>query len=145
MFNEKLVRNQFPILKSKINGNSLVYLDNAATSQKPNQVINKLNEYYLKSNANIHRGVFKLSEEATIAYESTRGKVAKFLNVENQDQIIFVKGVTEGINLVANCFSDVILKKGDEILISEMEHHANIVPWQIACKKIGAKLKVIPV
>ena len=145
MFSVESVRSDFPILSSKVNGKSLIYLDNAATAQKPVCVIQAVNQYYRKENSNIHRGVFYLSEQATTAYESTRDLVADFLSAEKSSEIIFCKGVTEGINLVANGFSRSILKEGDEVLISEMEHHANIVPWQIACGQTGAILKIIPV
>lgn len=145
MFSVESVRSDFPILSSEVNGKSLIYLDNAATAQKPDCVIQAVNQYYRKENSNIHRGVFYLSEQATTAYESTRDLVADFLSAEKSSEIIFCKGVTEGINLVANGFSRSILKEGDEVLISEMEHHANIVPWQIACGQTGAILKIIPV
>jgi cysteine desulfurase/selenocysteine lyase len=145
MFNVESVRSDFPILLNEVNGKPLVYLDNAATAQKPRCVIDTIESYYRSENANIHRGVFYLSEQATEAYESTRDLVAQFLSAGKRSEIIFCKGVTEGINLVAYGFTQSILQEGDEILISHMEHHANIVPWQIACEQTGAVLKVIPV
>lgn len=145
MFNLQTVRSDFPILSSKMNGKPLTYLDNAATSQKPLVVIDAVQNFYKSENSNIHRGVFQLSEQATAAYESARTKMADFLSADKPEEIIFCKGVTEGINLVAHGFTESILKQGDEVLISGMEHHANIVPWQIACERTGAQLKVIPV
>lgn len=145
MFSVESVRKDFPILSEEVNGKPLVYLDNAATAQKPNCVIRSIESYYRSENANIHRGVFYLSEQATESYESTRDLVAQFLSAEKRSEIIFCKGVTEAINLVAQGFSKTVLKEGDEVLISHMEHHANIVPWQIACEETGALLKVVPV
>ena len=145
MFNLKTVRSDFPLLSSKMNGKPLTYLDNAATSQKPSLVIDTVQRFYTAENSNIHRGVFHLSEQATAAYESARNKMSEFLSANKPEEIIFCKGVTEGINLVAHGFSESILQKGDEVLISGMEHHANIVPWQIACERTGAQLKVIPI
>lgn len=139
------VRADFPILSSEVRGKPLTYLDNGATSQKPETVIEAIDRYYDSENSNIHRGVHYLSEQATNAYEVARGKVAKFIGVRDQDEIIFVRGATEGINLVAHGFIETVLGKGDEILITHMEHHANIVPWQIAAEKTGAVLKVVPV
>ena len=143
MFNIQKIRNDFPILSRKVNGHSLVYLDNAATSQKPKQVIDSIVDYYSNYNANIHRGVHTLSQEATDAYEASRKKIQTHFNAKEAFEIIFTAGTTHGINLVANGFSG-ILKKGDEILVSAMEHHSNIVPWQMLCEKTGAILKVIP-
>lgn len=142
-FNIQKIRNDFPILSRKVNGYPLVYLDNAATSQKPQQVIDSIVDYYSNYNANIHRGVHTLSQEATDAYEAARKKIQNHFNVKESYEIIFTAGTTHGINLVANGFSE-ILKKDDEILVSAMEHHSNIVPWQMLCEKTGAKLKVIP-
>ncbi len=139
------LRNEFPILNTKVNNKTLVYLDNGATSQKPQSVIDCLNEYYSTYNANIHRGVHYLSQFATSAYEEAREKISNYINSPSAKQVIFTKGTTDGINLVANGFSRGILKEGDEVLISGMEHHSNIVPWQLACEYTGAKLKVIPV
>lgn len=142
-FNIQKIRADFPILSRKINGYPLVYLDNAATSQKPQQVIDCIVDYYSNYNANIHRGVHTLSQEATDAYEASRKKIQTHFNTKEAYEIIFTAGTTHGINLVANGFSD-ILKKGDEIIVSAMEHHSNIVPWQMLCEKTGAILKVIP-
>lgn len=145
MFNAQSIRDDFPILSTMMNDKPLIYLDNAATSQKPLSVIEAVEGFYKEGNANIHRGVFRLSEQATTQYEATRGRFAKFISAEKDSEIIFVKGVTEAINLISYGFTQSILKEGDEILISGMEHHANIVPWQIACEQTGAVLKVIPV
>ena len=139
------VRADFPILSTEVRGNPLTYLDNGATAQKPISVINTIDRYYRTENSNIHRGVHYLSEQATDAYEATRAKTANFLGAPDQDQVIFVRGATEGINLVAHGFIETVLSEGDEILITHMEHHANIVPWQIAAEKTGAVLKVVPV
>ena len=145
MFNLQSIRDDFPILSTLMNDKPLVYLDNAATSQKPSTVIEAVENFYKTGNSNIHRGVFRLSEQATARYEATRKDFAQFISAEKESEVVFVKGVTEAINLIAYGFSQSILKEGDEILISEMEHHANIVPWQIACEQTGAVLKVIPV
>lgn len=142
-FDIQKIRNDFPILSRKVNCYPLVYLDNAATSQKPQQVIDCIVDYYSNYNANIHRGVHTLSQEATDAYESARKKIQTHFNAKEAYEIIFTAGTTHGINLVANGFSE-ILKKGDEIIVSAMEHHSNIVPWQMLCEKNGAILKVIP-
>ena len=142
-FDIQKIRNDFPILSRKVNGYPLVYLDNAATSQKPQQVIDCIVDYYSNYNANIHRGVHTLSQEATDAYETARKKLQTHFNAKEAYEIIFTAGTTHGINLVANGFSE-ILKKGDEIIVSAMEHHSNIVPWQMLCEKPGAILKVIP-
>ena len=139
------VRADFPILSTEVRGNPLTYLDNGATSQKPASVIDAIERYYSSENSNIHRGVHYLSERATDAYEAARAKTAKFVGVPDQDEIIFVRGATEGINLVAHGFIETTLNEGDEILITHMEHHANIVPWQIAAEKTGAVIKVVPV
>lgn len=142
--NSQLVRADFPVLHQQINGHPLVYLDNAATSQKPRQVIDAVSHYYLHDNANIHRGVHKLSQRATDLYEGARSKVRQFINAASDKEIIFTRGATEAINLVAQSFVRPMLKVGDEILISHLEHHANIVPWQMLCEQTGAILKVIP-
>ncbi len=142
--NLQTIRADFPILHQEVNGYPLVYLDNAASSQKPLQVIDKISEYYHHDNANIHRGVHRLSQRATDAYELARSKVRQFLNAQSDKEIIFTRGATEAVNLVAQSFVRPMLKAGDEILISHLEHHANIVPWQILCEQTGAKLKVIP-
>jgi len=143
MLNESL-KSDFPTLKQKINGNELVYLDNAATTQKPEKVIKALESYYRSINSNIHRGVHTLSIRATKAYEDARSKVAAFINAEHREEIIFVRGATEAINLVASSYVRPILKEDDQIIISQMEHHANIVPWQIICEEKKAELKIIP-
>ena len=143
MFDINKIRSDFPILSRKVNGQPLVYLDNAATSQTPNQVINVITDYYTRLNSNIHRGVHKLSQEATEAYEGARKKIQQHFNAAHTHEIIFTAGTTESINLIASGYSS-ILKKGDELVISALEHHSNIVPWQMLCEKTGAKLKVIP-
>ena len=138
------IRGDFPILNQKVYGKSLVYLDNAATSQKPKAIIDTLVEYYTTENSNVHRGVHYLSELATRDFEETRTKVRKLLNAARDQEIIFVRGTTEGINLVANSYVKQHVGQGDEIVISAMEHHSNIVPWQIICQELGANLRVIP-
>ncbi|HJU71823.1 MAG TPA: cysteine desulfurase [Paucimonas sp.] len=138
-------RNDFPILKQEIHGKPLVYLDNAATTQKPQSVIDAEVAYYSRTNANVHRGVHTLSQRATDDYEAARGKVRRFLNAARDEEIIFVRGATEAINLVAHSFARARLKAGDEIIISAMEHHSNIVPWQMVCEQTGAVLKVVPI
>jgi len=143
MFDIKKVREDFPILKRKVNGKPLVYFDNAATSQKPQVMIDALVDYYSNYNANIHRGVHTLSQEATSAYEEARLKIQQHFNASKSYEIILTSGTTHGINMVANGFSD-LLEKGDEIIVSALEHHSNIVPWQMLCEKTGAVLKVIP-
>lgn len=143
MLDESL-KSDFPTLKQKINGNDLVYLDNAATTQKPEKVIKALESYYRSINSNIHRGVHTLSIRATKAYEEARSKVAAFINAEHREEIIFVRGATEAINLIASSYVRPILKEDDQIIISQMEHHANIVPWQIICEEKKAELKIIP-
>lgn len=139
------VRADFPILHRQVHGKPLVYLDNAASTQKPQQVIDTITRYYANENSNIHRGVHLLSTEATGAYEAARGKIASFLNAADDSEIVFTRGATESVNLVAHSYLEPQLKPGDEVLISAMEHHANIVPWQLLCERTGAKLKVIPV
>ena len=142
-FNVDEIRKDFPILNREINGYPLVYFDNAATSQTPKQVMDVIVDYYSNYNANIHRGVHSLSQEATDKYEGARKKIQQHFNAEKVHEIIFTSGTTHGINLVASGFAS-ILKKGDEILVSALEHHSNIVPWQMLCEKTGAILKVIP-
>lgn len=142
--NPEALKADFPILQQEANGKPLVYLDNAASTQKPRQVIDRMKQYYEEDNANVHRGVHILSQRATDAYEGAREKLRAFLNAADSDEIIFVRGATEGINLVARSFAQKFLKKGDEILVSAMEHHSNIVPWQMACEERGARLRVIP-
>ena len=137
-------RAQFPALHQEINGKPLVYLDNGATSQKPLCVIDALAEYYRHNNANVHRGVHTLSQRATSAYEGTRDIVKRFLNSHDTREVIFVRGTTEGINMVAHSYVRPRLRPGDEIIITEMEHHSNIVPWQLIAKEKDALLKVIP-
>ncbi len=139
------VRKQFPVLTREVKGHPLVYFDNAATTQKPAAVIHGLINYYSHTNANIHRGIHTLAEEATAAYEATRHLVMQFLNASSIEEIIFTRGVTESINLVAYSWGRQQIKAGDEIIISTMEHHSNIVPWQILCEEKGAVLKVIPI
>lgn len=137
-------RVDFPILSQNIHGKPLVYLDNAATTQKPNQVLAAMNAYYQVNNANIHRGVHTLSVRATQEFEQARKTLQHFINAKHDHEIIFTKGTTDGINLVASTFGRSQLKAGDEILVSHMEHHSNIVPWQLICEQVGAILKVIP-
>jgi cysteine desulfurase / selenocysteine lyase len=144
-FDVRQVRAEFPILARKIHGKALVYLDNAATTQKPQAVIDALVHYYTAENANIHRGVHTLSELATESYEQARAIVQRFLNAADPREIVFVRGATEGINLVAQTWGRTNVRRGDEILISAMEHHSNIVPWQILCEQQGANLRVAPV
>jgi cysteine desulfurase/selenocysteine lyase len=138
------VRRDFPLLGGSANGRALIYLDNAATSQKPRQVIEALTRFYTEENANIHRGVYELSQRATLAYERARAKVQRFVNAADPHEIVFVRGTTEAINLVATTFCRSRLSAGDEIVVSTMEHHSNIVPWQIACDRHEAHLRVIP-
>ncbi|MBI2067343.1 MAG: cysteine desulfurase [Deltaproteobacteria bacterium] len=145
MFDGEKIRRDFPILTQKINGKPLVYLDSAATSQKPKMVLEAIRHYYEADNANIHRGVHTLSERATRAFEEARNKVQKFVGAKEGREIIFVRGTTEGINLVASTFGRTRIQAGDEILISTLEHHSNIVPWQILCQEKGARLRVIPI
>ncbi|HEX6791129.1 MAG TPA: aminotransferase class V-fold PLP-dependent enzyme, partial [Candidatus Krumholzibacteria bacterium] len=139
------VRGDFPALAEVIHGKPLVYLDNAATSQKPRAVIDAMTNYYAHSNANVHRGVHTLSVRATELYEGTREKVRALINATELAEIIFVRGTTEAINLVASSFGAANVKAGDEIVISTLEHHSNIVPWQMLCQRTGAKLRVIPI
>ncbi|MEK7728964.1 MAG: cysteine desulfurase [candidate division KSB1 bacterium] len=143
-FDVNKVRKDFPILQLKVHSKPLVYLDNAATSQKPQAVLNAIDQYYRAENANIHRGVHYLSEVATRGYEGARVKIQKFLNAASEREIIFVRGTTEAANLVAHSFGRTQLKAGDEIIITGMEHHSNIVPWQMLCEDTGAKLRVVP-
>jgi cysteine desulfurase / selenocysteine lyase len=139
------IRKQFPILHQQVNGKDLVYLDNAATNQKPKRVIDALVDYYTGYNANIHRGIHTLAEKATKAFEQTRETARQFINAASVEEIIFTRGVTEGINLVAASYGRAFIKEGDEIIISALEHHSNIVPWQFVCEERKAVLKVIPV
>src|SRR5687768_17148856 len=139
------IRQQFPILNREVKGNRLVYFDNAATTQKPQEVIDALVNYYTGYNANIHRGIHTLAEEATAAFEATRDTAKQFINAASREEIIFTRGTTESINLVAYTYGRQHVKEGDEIIISAMEHHSNIVPWQILCEEKKAVLKVIPI
>lgn len=139
------IRKDFPILDQQVHGNPLVYLDNAATSQKPKIVIDALANYYLHDNANVHRGIHELSNRASAAYEATRGRAAKFLNAATEDEIIFTRGTTESINLAAQSWGLENLKKGDRILLTEMEHHSDLVPWQLLAERVGATLAFVPV
>jgi len=143
MRNEKEIRDLFPLLDIKVNDRPLIYLDNAATTQKSKEVISEIEKFYSLENSNIHRGVHHLSQLSTDNFEKSRITVQNFINAEHNHEIIFTKGTTESINLLASCYRE-ILKKDDEIIISEMEHHSNIVPWQICCQNTGAKLKIIP-
>lgn len=144
-FDVAAIRQQFPVLNRMVKGKPLVYLDNAATSQKPQQVIDALVDYYTRCNANIHRGIHTLAEEATAAYEATRDAVQQYINAASREEIIFTRGTTEGINLVTYAWGRKNISAGDEVIISGMEHHSNIVPWQVLCEEKGAVLKVIPV
>lgn len=144
-YNVQAIRSFFPVLKRAVHNRPLIYFDNAATSQKPQEVIDALSNYYENYNANIHRGIHTLAEEATGAYEDTRKTVQQFINAAATEEIIFTRGTTESINLVAYTWGRKNIAAGDEIIISEMEHHSNIVPWQILCEEKNAVLKVIPV
>ncbi|WP_445431943.1 cysteine desulfurase [Chryseobacterium indoltheticum] len=144
MFDIQEIRSQFSILNQEVNGKPLVYLDNAATSQKPNSVLEVWDRYYKELNANVHRGIHTLSQLATEEMELSRRKIQKFINAKNDFEVIFTKGTTEGINLIAYILTQK-LKKDDEIIISYLEHHSNIVPWQLLCERTGAKLRVIPI
>jgi cysteine desulfurase/selenocysteine lyase len=144
-YDPEAVRLDFPILDTKAHGKPLVYLDNAATTQKPTAVLDTLEAYYRRDNANIHRGVYELSERATRHYEEARVKVKRFLNARDAHEIVFVRGATEGVNLVASTYGRSNVKAGDEIVVTQMEHHSNIVPWQMLCEEKGAKLRIVPV
>lgn len=144
-FDVDRIRRDFPILARTVNDKPLVYLDNGATTQKPKQVIDAIVDYYTQLNSNVHRGVHHLSQLATDAFEITRRKLKPFINAVHEHEIIFTKGTTEGINLVAACYGRAFVQTGDEIIISAMEHHSNIVPWQMLCEERGATLKVIPI
>ena len=144
-FDVEKIREDFPVLKQTIHGKPLVYFDNAATAQKPLAVIEAIRKFYEVDCANIHRGVHELSQRSTAAYEETRAKMKRFLNARSKSELIFVRGATEGINLVASSWGRKNLREGDEIVISAMEHHSNIVPWQMLCEAAGAKLRVIPI
>lgn len=144
MFDVEKVRADFPILEETVYGKRLVYLDNGATSQRPRRVVEKMNEYYLRYNSNVHRGVHFLSNKCTDANEEARETVRRFINAASDKEVIFTRGTTESINLVAFSFGEAFIGEGDEIVVTEMEHHANIVPWQMLCQRKGAVLKVIP-
>jgi len=144
-FDVERIRQDFPVLKQTIHGKPLVYLDNAATAQKPRAVIDAIVKFYEVDCANIHRGVHELSQRSTAAYEETRSKVRRFLNARSNHEIIFVRGTTEGINLVTQTWGRANVKSGDEIIIAGLEHHSNIVPWQILCEQTGARLRIIPI
>ncbi len=141
----KAIRNDFPILHQQVNGHPLVYLDNAATTQKPQSVIDAISDYYRLDNSNVHRGAHALSDRATEKFENARSKVQLFINAPSREQIIWTRGTTESINLVAQSYARNVLNQGDQVIVSAMEHHSNIVPWQLACEATGAELKVIPV
>src|SRR5687768_6996039 len=138
------IRKDFPILDRTAHGKPLVYLDSAATSQKPRVVIDAVREFYERHNANIHRGVYELAEEATAMYEASRAKLAGFIGAEDPSCVVFNRGTTESINLVAHGWGRAFLKEGDEVLLSVLEHHSNIVPWQLAAQATGARLRYIP-
>jgi cysteine desulfurase/selenocysteine lyase len=143
--NWTLIRKQFPILDQKVHGYPLVYFDNAATTQKPLAVLESLRHYYERDNANVHRGIHELSNRATAAYESARRRTAVFINAQSSDEIVFTRGTTEGINLVAYGWGATHIKRGDRILLTEMEHHSNIVPWQMLAERVGAQISYLPV
>ena len=143
MLNISKIREQFPILNQKVNKSDLIYFDNAATTQKPRSVIKDINNYYNNENSNVNRGIHFLSDLSTTKFEETRKVTQQFIGAENSFEVIFTKGTTDSINLVANGYR-YLLKKGDEIIISELEHHSNIVPWQMCCDITGASLKIIP-
>ena len=145
LYDVQEVRKDFPILHQEVNGHPLVYLDNGATSQKPRSVIDAVRHYYERDNANVHRGVHTLSERATNDYEGARDTAQRFINASDRKEVILVRGTTDGINLVAQSYGRPLLKPGDEIIISTMEHHSNIVPWQMLAAQTGAEVKVIPV
>ena len=145
MLDTNKIRKDFPILKIKSNNKPLIFFDNGASSQKPKMVLDKINEVYETKYANIHRGIYDLSQKATEAYEDARKKIQKFINSKSEKEIIFVRGATEAINLVAESYGLNNLKKGDEIILSQMEHHSNIVPWQLLRDKIGIKINVLQI
>lgn len=145
MIDTRSIRSAFPILARMIHGEPLVYLDNAATTQKPTVVLERIQQFYTQTNGNIHRGVHTLSEQASGFYENARRRVAEFINARIPEEVVFTRGATESINLVAASFANGILREGDEIILTEMEHHSNIVPWHMACERTGAVIKVLPV
>src|SRR6266702_1793480 len=139
------LRNDFPILDQKVHGHPLLYFDNAATTQKPRAVIDALRHYYEQDNANVHRGIHELSNRATAAFEAARARAAKYINARSAEEIGFTRGTTEGLNLVAQAWGSTNIKAGDRILLTEMEHHSNIVPWQLLAERTGAKLVYLPI
>ncbi|MFM7467768.1 MAG: aminotransferase class V-fold PLP-dependent enzyme, partial [Crocinitomicaceae bacterium] len=143
-FNVREIREQFPALRQQVYGKNLIYFDNGATSQKPQLVLDAINKFYSKENANIHRGVHFMSQKATTEFEESRKRIQRYINARKSEEIIFTKGTTDGINLVASSFGE-LLKVGDEIIISAMEHHSNIVPWQMLCMRKGLSLRVAPI
>src|SRR5215213_5775483 len=145
LFDVLALRREFPILQQQVNGKPLAFLDSAASSQKPRQVIACLEDYYERYNANVHRGVYKLSEEATFSYERARGKVARFIGAHSPKEIVFTRNATEAINLVARAWGDANVRAGDRILLSVAEHHSNLVPWQQLAQRTGARLDFLPV
>src|SRR5690554_5116662 len=144
MFPIDIIRNDFPILSQKVHNHDYIYFDSAATTQKPQCVIDSIVYSYTKTNSNIHRGIHTLSQLSTQMYENARMVVQQFINAPKKEEVIFTKGATESINLVASSFGEIAIHKGDEIIISAMEHHSNLVPWQILCEKKQAKLRIIP-
>src|SRR5437016_1736676 len=141
----RAIRADFPILDQKVHGQPLIYFDNAATTQKPRPVLDTLRHYYERDNANVHRGIHELSNRATAAFEAARERAAKFINARSAEEIIFTRGTTEGINLVAQSWGGKNIQRGDRILLTEMEHHSNIVPWQLLAERTGAKLSYLPI
>src|SRR6058998_3000869 len=139
------LRSDFPVLHQKVHGHPLIYFDNAATTQKPKAVVEALRRYYERDNANVHRGIHELSNRATAAFEAARDRAARFINARSSAEIVFTSGTTEGINLVAQAWGSKHLKRGDKILLTEMEHHSNIVPWQLLAERVGAKVIYLPV
>src|SRR5690242_8715325 len=139
------IRSDFPILDQRVHGQPLIYFDNAATTQKPRPVVEALRRYYERDNANVHRGIHELSNRATAAFEAARTRAARFINARNPDEVVFTRGTTESINLVAHSWGAVHLERGDTILLTEMEHHSNIVPWQLLAERVGAQIAYLPV
>src|SRR6058998_1254920 len=139
------LRSDFPVLHQKVHGHPLIYFDNAATSQKPRAVLDALRRYYERDNANVHRGIHELSNRATAAFEAARDRAARFINAQSSAEIVFTSGATEGINLVAHAWGSKHIKRGDKILLTEMEHHSNIVPWQLLAERVGAQLVFLPI
>ena len=145
MFDVHKIRKDFPVLDQKVYGKPLIYFDNAATTQKPRVVVDAISRYYLYNNSNVHRAVHYLSQQSTLSFEECRQNIQHFINAKHSHEIIFTKGTTDSINLVASSFGKMFIGKGDEVIISAMEHHSNIVPWQMLCEEKSAKLKVIPI